>query len=160
MTSSGTPKIVAWSGAAVIATLAAGSIVLEIVGPAAPGAVADPEADSDGVVLVAIQAVVESAFAVLGAVVVSRQPRNPLGWLLMVVGLSFMTIGISTQVYLQIVLPTGDATGMAAYVLWLGNWSWLLRDQIDLQALSTDLRGVVLGTVPPTHVSLAMRDAT
>ena len=120
-----TLRIAAWTAAAVIATLAAASVVLEIVGPAVPGAAADPTAESGGVALVGIQAAVESAFAVLGAIVVSRQPRNPVGWLLTLIGFSFMLIGVSYQLYLQVVLPSGDGSGITLYVLWLGNWSFL-----------------------------------
>lgn len=120
-----TLKVAAWTAVAVITALAAASVVLEIVGPAVPGAAKDPTAESGGAALVGVQAVVESAFAALGAIVVSRQPRNPVGWLLTLIGFSFMLIGVSNQLYLQVVLPTGDATGIIPYVLWLGNWSFL-----------------------------------
>lgn len=125
MLSSHPLKVGAWIAAAAITLLAAVSVGFEIFGPAAPRAVADPEASSGGVLLVSVQAVVESAFAVLGAVVVTRQPRNPVGWLLMLVGLAFMVIGISNQLYLQVVLPSDDRTGIVTYVLWAGSWSWL-----------------------------------
>ena len=119
-------KIAAWVAAAVTTAAALGCIVLEFVSPGAPAASADPTADSGGPVLVTVQGVVESAFALLGAVVVSRQPRNPVGWLLALIGFSFMCIGVSNQLYLQVVLASGGASSIASSVLWLGNWAWLL----------------------------------
>jgi len=102
-----------------------GCIAFEIIGPANPASSADPTAETGGPVLVTIQAVVGAAFAVLGAVVVSRQPRNPVGWVLTVIGVSFTAIGVSNQLYVHVVLPAGHVTGLASYVLWLGNWAWL-----------------------------------
>jgi len=118
--------ITAWSVAAVTTTLALGCIVLEIVGPGPASTSADPEASSGGVVLVTIHSVMASSFAVLGAVVVSRQPRNPVGWLLVLIGFFFMSIAASNELYLQVVLNTGETTGFIAYVVWVGNWAWLL----------------------------------
>ncbi len=118
-------KFAAWTAAALTATLALGCVVLEIVGPGPPEVSADPDAGSGGVLLVTIHALVAAAFAVLGALVVSRQPRNPVGWLLVLIGFSFMYIAASNQLYLQVVLNTGDASGITAYVVWGGNWAWL-----------------------------------
>ncbi len=115
----------AWFIAAVTTTFALAAIVLEIVGHGVRESNAGQAASSGGVVLVTINAVVASAFAILGAIVVSRQPRNAVGWLLVPIGFSFVCIALSFQLYRQAVLPTGDASGIAAYALWLGNWAWL-----------------------------------
>ena len=120
-----TLKAASWTVSAVATALALGSIGLEIVGPSDLSATADPEASAGGLVLVGVQAVVAAAFTVLGAIVVSRQPRNPIGWLLELIGLSFATIGIGNEVYLRVILPGGDVPGLAAYVIWAGNWAWL-----------------------------------
>ena len=117
--------IVAWLAAAVTTTFAMGSIVLEIVGPGPAATSADPEASAGGVLFVAIQSIMASAFAILGAVVVSRQPRNPVGWLLLLIGTFFMVIAVSNELYMQVVLNTGDTSGLLAYVVWSGNWAWL-----------------------------------
>ena len=118
-------RIGAWAVAAVTTALALGCIVLEIAGPATPRASADPSASSGGVILVTIHCVVAASFAVLGAIVVSRQPRNPVGWILSVIGFSFICIAVSNQVYLRVVLATGEAPGIVPYVVWLGNWAWI-----------------------------------
>jgi hypothetical protein len=116
----------AWLAATFTTTLALGCIVLEIVGPGPAATSADPEASAGGVLFVSIQAVMASAFAVLGAVVVSRQPRNPIGWLLVLIGTFFMYIAVSNELYMQVMLNTGDTSGGLAYVVWGANWAWLL----------------------------------
>ncbi|MEJ7755381.1 MAG: histidine kinase [Nocardioidaceae bacterium] len=118
-------KVAAWVLAAVTTTLALGCIVLEIAGPGNPAASADPTASSGGPVLVTVHSLVASSFAALGAVVVSRKPRNPVGWLLVMIGFSFMYIAVSNQLYLQVVLASGDISGLAVFALWVGNWAWL-----------------------------------
>ncbi len=125
MRSTRTLKAASWTGSAVATALALGSIGLEIVGPSDLSATADPEASAGGLVLVGVLAIVASAFTVLGAIVVSREPRNPIGWLLELMGLSWAVLGISDEVYLRVILPGGDEPGLAAYVVWCGNWVWL-----------------------------------
>lgn len=125
MVSTRTLKVVAWTAAGLISTVATVSILLEILGPGAPGAQLDPIASSGGVPLVTIQAVVSAAFGALGAIIASRQPRNPVGWLLIVIGAGFVSIGIGNELYLQVVLPTGNVSGVAAHVLWATNWAWI-----------------------------------
>ena len=126
-TSSGsrTLKIAAWLVAAVTATLALGTIVVEILGPGPAETSADPEASAGGVALVMVHAAVAASFAALGAVVVSRQPRNPVGWLLVLIGFFFVYIAASNKLYLQVVLNDGDTSGITAYVIWASNWAWL-----------------------------------
>jgi len=117
--------IAAWFVAAVTTMLLLASIVLEIVGPGPSPASADPEAGAGGVLFVTIQSVMAAAFAVLGAVVVSRQPRNAVGWLMVLIGFFFMYIAASNELYLQVVLNTGETTGIYAYAMWPGTWAWL-----------------------------------
>jgi len=117
--------ITAWSVAAVTTTLAAASVLLEMFGPGPAATSADPDAGAGGVGLVVIQTVMASAFAVLGAVVVSRQPRNAVGWLMVLIGFFFTYIAISNELYLQVVLNTEETSGVIPYVLWGANWAWL-----------------------------------
>ena len=117
--------IAAWSVAAVTTALGLACILLEAVGPGPAASSADPEASAGGVGFVAIQVVMAVAFAILGAVVVSRQPRNPVGWLMVLIGFFFMYIALSNELYLQVVLNTGETPGIVAYALWAGNWAWV-----------------------------------
>jgi signal transduction histidine kinase len=118
-------KFAAWSVAAVTTMVGIGCVVAEIVGPGPSATSADPEAGAGGVLLVTIQSVMAAAFAVLGALVVSRQPRNAVGWLMVLIGFFFMYIAASNELYLQVILNTGETTGIYAYAMWPGTWAWL-----------------------------------
>jgi hypothetical protein len=62
-----------------------------------------------------------ASLAIVGAVLVTRVPRNPIGWLLWASGFFFSAAdGLST-------LPTGAGPAMAwvPWVAWLGNLCWV-----------------------------------
>ena len=118
-------KVTAWTVAAVTTAVGVGCIVAEIVGPGPSATSADPDAAAGGVLLISIQSVMASAFTILGAVVVSRQPRHPVGWLMVLIGFFFMYIAAGNELYTQVVLNTDDASGVFTYVMWVGNWAWL-----------------------------------
>ena len=56
------------------------------------------------------------AFATVGALVASRRPRNAIGWLLLLAGLSYVIGGLS---------ETAGAD-QSALVAWVGEWIWLV----------------------------------
>ena len=119
--------VAAWLVATITTAIALSCIVIEIVGPGAAPTSADPDAGTGGIVLVTIHTVMASAFAILGAVVVSRQSRNPVGWLLELIGFFFMCIAVSNELYVHVVLnDTAEASSLTAYVLSVGNLAWLL----------------------------------
>ena len=118
-------QLLSWIVVGIATSLAIGSILLEALGPADLTGTADPEAGGGGTLLVAVEAAVASSFTVLGALVVSRQPRNPIGWLLEVMGLAFSIIGIAGGLYLRVVLPDAPGAGVATYVVSMSTWAWL-----------------------------------
>src|SRR4029453_14114713 len=63
------------------------------------------------------------AFAVVGGLVASRQPRNPVGWLLLVVAvcMTVRLVGESYAIYALITAPGSLPGGL--YGAWL-QWSW------------------------------------
>ena len=66
------------------------------------------------------------AFAVVGALVAARHPRNPIGWIFISVGL-FYTLTILTGVYSQTaphLLGDSQPPGMDL-AEWLNNWIWI-----------------------------------
>ena len=115
----------AWSVAAVTTMLAVASVILEAFGPGPAATSVDPDAGAGGVGLVVVLSAMASAYALLGAVVVSRQPRNAVGWLMVLIGFFFAYIAISNELYLQVVLNAEEASDVLAYVLWGSNWAWL-----------------------------------
>ncbi len=66
------------------------------------------------------------AYAALGALVVSRQPRNPIGWLLVATG----AIGA-----LNLAVVAYDAFGGLPLSEWLVLWSWLLPTILSTMAI-------------------------
>ena len=63
------------------------------------------------------------AFATVGAVVAVRQPRNPVGWIFMVVGLT-PTTGFFTGAYAGHSLQTAGGLPGATFVEWVSSWAW------------------------------------
>jgi MFS family permease len=67
-----------------------------------------------------------AVFGIVGALIVSRQPRNTIGWLLMVpVGSALLDGPI--QLYLQRIAPTAPTPTLPLLLMvWFSGWSWLL----------------------------------
>jgi hypothetical protein len=65
-------------------------------------------------------------FAIVAALIVSRQPNNTIGWVLMVVVGAFV-VGTPLESYSEHVAPSSPApTAVLLLVVWFSNWNWLL----------------------------------
>ena len=65
------------------------------------------------------------AFIVSGALIVSRQPRNIVGWLLMIPGLALPASTLATN-WLGSMPPPTQVTPPIWLVIWALSWSWIL----------------------------------
>ena len=65
------------------------------------------------------------AFILCGAMIVSRQPRNIVGWLLMIPGLTVPASTLGTN-WLGAMPPPQQVTPVLWLVLWALSWSWIL----------------------------------
>ena len=65
------------------------------------------------------------SFPAVGAVVATRRPGNPIGWLLLVIGICF-TSSVMTTEYVGRALYLGAALPAVEWVDWWGAWSFLL----------------------------------
>ena len=65
------------------------------------------------------------AFIVCGALIVSRQPRNIVGWLLMIPGLALPASTLATN-WLGSMPPPQQVTAPMWLVIWALSWSWIL----------------------------------
>jgi hypothetical protein len=63
-------------------------------------------------------------FAAVAALIVSRQPRNTIGWLLTVVVVAFL-VGQPLENYVD-GLATSSPTPTLLMAVWFSNWGWLL----------------------------------
>jgi hypothetical protein len=73
-----------------------------------------------------ISLVAPVVFAIVAALIVSRQPRNTIGWVLMVpVGL--YVVGGPLVTYIEHLAPSSPApTVPLLLIAWFNNWNWLL----------------------------------
>jgi hypothetical protein len=73
-----------------------------------------------------LDALLGVAFGVVGALILSRQARNRIGWLLMVIALP-ITVGGTLLVYLaQAMSPAAAPTLLTYLLMWLNGWTWWL----------------------------------
>ncbi len=65
-------------------------------------------------------------FAIMAALIVSRQPRNTIGWLLMVPVFLFLVAG-PIEAYIEHLAPSNPVPTLPLLLfVWFSNWSWLL----------------------------------
>ena len=60
------------------------------------------------------------AFATVGALVASRRPRNPIGWLLLLAGLCYTLGGVTVDA-----AEHGDPGAWRDAAAWIGAWIWM-----------------------------------
>jgi hypothetical protein len=73
-----------------------------------------------------ISLVAPVVFAIVAALIVSRQPRNTIGWLLMV-PVALYVVGGPQVSYIESLAPSSPApTVPLLLMVWFSNWNWLL----------------------------------
>ena len=70
------------------------------------------------------QATALVVFAVTGALIISRQPRNAVGWLLMLEGTLAFSSPLDTY-FKNLVMPPAQPSILFLVALWMMNWGWL-----------------------------------
>jgi hypothetical protein len=64
------------------------------------------------------------AFPMVGALIASRRPNNPIGWICLAVGFLFLLLGVSEYYSIYGVAKPGSVPYPIG-VAWLGNWLWM-----------------------------------
>ena len=64
------------------------------------------------------------AFPMVGALIASRRPNNPIGWICLTVGFLFLLLGVSEYYSIYGVAKPGSVP-FPIGVGWLGNWLWM-----------------------------------
>jgi hypothetical protein len=73
---------------------------------------------------VALQAVWAMSFPLVGAVIATHRPGNPLGWMFLVIGLSQGLVVFGSQ-YASYVFRTAPGAGPGGgLAVWVGEWAW------------------------------------
>jgi hypothetical protein len=73
---------------------------------------------------VALQAVWAMSFPLVGAVIATHRPRNPLGWMFLVIGLSQGLVVFGHE-YASYVFRTAPGTGPGGELaVWVSEWAW------------------------------------
>ena len=89
----------AWATCGLTVALAGARLGLAIADPASSDAASGPKVPGGGVPVAAFEALVLGALAVIGAVVASRRPRNPVGWILCAIPIFMGLLILSSHVY-------------------------------------------------------------
>ena len=127
------PTALAWAVCALTVAAALGSLILAIADPntggpahvSPSGPTANDAPDGGFVPYAALSAVVFSAFALVGAVVATRRPRNPVGWCIGAGALLWSVGVLSNGVYWHMAFGDPSPPAAADYVAWLGTWTFL-----------------------------------
>jgi hypothetical protein len=64
------------------------------------------------------------AFPIVGALIASRRPHNPIGWICLAVGSLFLLLGVSEYYSIYGIDQLGSVP-FPIGVAWLGNWLWM-----------------------------------
>ena len=115
----------AWALCALTIGLATARLTLAIVDPASSDSSSGPSVPGGGVPVAAFEALVLVMLAVIGAVVASRQPHNPIGWIFGVISLSLGLLILSAHGYYALSLDVPEPSRNALLVAWLASWIWI-----------------------------------
>jgi hypothetical protein len=64
------------------------------------------------------------AFPIVGALIASRRPHNPIGWICLATGFLFLLLGV-TEYYSVYGVARPGSVPFPVGIAWLGNWLWM-----------------------------------
>jgi two-component system NarL family sensor kinase len=108
--------LVAWSACAVVTALVLTAAVLFASNYLAGGTLGD---------FGLAHALIALTYAVVGALVVTRRPHNPVGWLLCFIAVPSALGCLADQYARYSLLTRPGSLPAAAWVAWVGTWIWL-----------------------------------
>src|SRR5215207_9350593 len=107
----------AWSLCALCVALAAANFILALFNGRTLGEIFV----SEGIVTFATWTV---SFSVVGALIASHRPENPIGWIFLAVGLFYGLLSAGDQYAIFALLTNPGALPLGAEASWLGQWIW------------------------------------
>ena len=115
----------AWIVAALAIGLGLARLGLVIADAGGPPTIAGVKMPESSAVDTLPETLMMALFAGIGALVASRRPRNPVGWLLLATGLSFGLLLFSERLGWHLLLADRSISDRSADWLWLANWTWI-----------------------------------
>ena len=113
---------VAWSGWLLSMVALALSLLLILFLPAS-GVITDVVANF---VFAVVFAAIVLSFSTVGALIATRQPQNPIGWIMIVAGFGLAATFLSgNYVEISLAQPPGRLPG-TQWVAWFAQWVWVL----------------------------------
>jgi hypothetical protein len=108
--------LVAWIACALVTALVIAAVVLFVQNYAAGSALGD---------FGLAHALIAVTYAVVGALVVTRRPHNPIGWLLCAIAVPSALACLADQYARYSLLIRPGSLPAATWVAWVGTWAWL-----------------------------------
>jgi hypothetical protein len=109
---------IAWSLCALCVALAAANLILALLNEHTLGEIFISE---EGIVIFAIWTV---SFSVVGAMIASKRPENPIGWIFLADGFCYGLLSAGDQYAIYALLTNPGALPLGAEAAWLGQWIW------------------------------------
>jgi signal transduction histidine kinase len=107
-----TARFLAWAGVSIAAA--------EVIGAFAIGVAANTSSGGFGAVGLALVL----TFPLMGALIASKRPDNPIGWIFIAVGLSFATASLAGQWSDYALVQEPGALPLGAFMSWVAVWAW------------------------------------
>src|SRR5215216_3232390 len=109
----------AWALCALVAGLSTLGLALTLASPSAPRL-------APALVVTTLESVTPVVFGVVGALIIAHQPRNTIGWLLMLIAFGWTTESVIANYLALQVEATPDATPATLLMVWFSEWNWWL----------------------------------
>src|SRR5215204_2004872 len=111
---------IAWSLCLLCGALAAASLILALLN----GRTLDDIFLARGAPTIAHLAIIAVSFSVVGALIASQRPENPIGWIFLAEGFCYGLLSAGDQYAVYALLTNPGALPLGAEASWLGQWIW------------------------------------
>jgi hypothetical protein len=115
----------AWSWCTATVAVAVTRVVMAVADPASSDGSSAPRVPGGGWPVALFEATTLAAIAVTGALVASRKPRNPIGWMLSGVAFFLGLLILSAHLYWALTLGEAEPDDLAVLVAWFASWIWI-----------------------------------
>jgi len=124
-------RTAAWLAWSLVCLSALGNALALLLGLSRINPVADAPPIAAGE---ALQYVTQLSYAVVGALIASRRPKNPIGWIFCALGILSALVSLTYEYAVYGLLTNSHSLAGAAAVGWLSQWIW--APTVGLWALS------------------------